>query len=262
MKKLSLALTIASIISGVSFADSNTVASANVLGYTKVIDPASNKYVLVAAPFNCGTGSVSTLKDIFGTNNLRQSFLSTRCDKVLIWNTVSQSYIQYVQKTNGNFYLFTNFTGNIVNPTVTRGQAMWIQAPSGTYAPNEKTVIISGNVPNDGSFSNAIVGNAGKPYSFIANPYPVEVELSSLINTNDGAKGSFLSTRADVVLVWDDSSQQYINYALKTPTNKWYVYTNWSASSAPSVIIKPGQGFWYQTTNAFTWIEAKSYTLE
>lgn len=268
MRKLSIALTIVAIISGVAFADTNTVASANVLGYTKVIDPASNKMVLVAAPFNCGTATVSTLKDIFGTNQLRQSSTASRCDQVLTWDVSAQKYVQYVQKTNGNFYYFTNFLGSSVNPSVTRGQALWIKAPSGTYAPSDKTVIVSGNVPNDGSYTNLIAGNSGKPMTFIANPYPVEKDLYDLINTNDGAIGSGTASRADKVMIWDDASQKYISFSLRTSVvtpavnNKWLYFTNFLATTPPVVKIRPGQGFWYQTSNAFTWVEKKTYTLE
>jgi len=267
MKKLSLALTIASIISGVSFADTNTVASANVLGYTKVINPASNKMVLISAPFNCGTGTVSTLLDIFGTNQLRRnnSFVG-RCDQVLLWDTAQQTYIQYVQKVTGGFYYYTNFSGAAVNPTVTRGQAIWIRSPA-NYSPSNITVIVSGNVPNDGAYTNPIVGRLA--LSFISNPYPVETDINSLINTNDGARGhaSFVN-RADRIKLWDDTSQDYIDLALKLSSsvpavnNKWLYYTNFSATTPPVIKVKPGQGFWYQATNAFTWVENKTYTLE
>jgi hypothetical protein len=262
MKKLSIAFIVALVFAGISFADSNTVASANVLGYTKVTDPASNKMTVVAAPFNCGTGTVMTLQDIFGTNQLRQGILPGRCDQVFVWDFSQQKYAQYVQKTNGMFYYYTNFGGSAVSPVITKGQAMWVKAPVTTYSPTEKTVIISGNVPVDGAYTNPIIGNSGAPLSFIANPYPVEMDINDLISTNDGAKGHFLPTKADRIMLWDNASQQYLNLALKTPTNKWFFYTNFSASSAPVFKIKPGHGFWYKTTNSFTWIESKTYVLE
>jgi hypothetical protein len=259
MKKLNIAFVVALVLAGISFADSNTVASANVLGYTKVINPASNKLALVAAPFNCGTGTVSTLVDIFGTNQLRQNALSTRCDLVILWDVNTQSYVRYGQKTNGLFYLNTAFSGSPTNPVVTRGQAMWLQAAPGTWAPTNKTIIISGNVPNDGSYTNYIVGNSGNPLTFIANPYPVEKDLYDLISTNDGAKGNALSTKADKAIVWSDEAQQYTYYALKLSANtnvnnKWLVNTSFAVTNPPVIKIKPGQGFWYQTTNAINWV--------
>ncbi len=243
-------------------AETNIVSSANVVGYIQVVDPASNRLALVSAPFNSGTGTVSTLLDVFGTNQLRQSAAAVRCDQVLTWDLAQQRYVQYVQKTNGFFYYYTNFSGTAVNPSITRGQALWIRAPSATYAPTEKTIYISGNVPSDGSYTNTVLGNSGNPMNFLANPYPVEMELSSLISTNDGAKGSAVASRADRVFLWDSVGQQYINLALRTPTNKWFYYTNFTATSAPDIRIQPGQGFWYRTTNSFTWIESKVYTLQ
>jgi hypothetical protein len=249
-------------------ADTNVVSSANVVGYIQVVDPASNRFVLISAPFNSGTGTVSTLLDVFGTNQLRQSNLSGRCDQVIMWDIAQQKYVSYAQKTNGLFYPILQFTGSSTNPTVTRGQALWILSPSATYAPTSRVIYLSGNVPNDGAYTNSIVGNSGNPLNFIANPYPVEIDINSLINTNDGAKGNTLAGRADKIILWDDALQQYINLALKTSAtvpavnNKWLYQTSFTATNAPVIKIQPGQGFWYQTTNAFTWIETKTYTLQ
>jgi hypothetical protein len=121
---------------------------------------------------------------------------------------------------------------------------------------------ISGNVPDDTSFTNSIVGNSGNPMNFIANPYPVAIDINDLINTNDGANGHTLLSRADRAFLWDGVAQQYVNLALKTPTNKWLYVTNFSAAVAPVIKIQPGQGFWYRTTNAFTWVETKTYNLQ
>jgi hypothetical protein len=269
MKKYIAAAVITGLIGTAALADSNSVASANVLGYTKIIDPASNKYVLISAPFNCGTGTVSTLLDIFGTNQLRRnnSFVA-RCDQVMLWNTVQQRYVAYVQKATGGFYYYTNFSGAAVNPTITRGQAMWIVSPLG-YSPSNITIFVSGNVPNDGSYTNSIVGSSALPFNFIANPYPVEMDINSLINTNDGARGnaSFVS-KADKIMLWNDAGQKYIELSLKLSAtvpavnNKWLYTTNFGSSvtSPPVIKVKLGQGFWYQTTNAFTWVEKLTYT--
>jgi hypothetical protein len=178
--------------------------------------------------------------------------------------------VQYAQKTNGLFYYTTNFgsAAQSVNPTVTRGQALWILSPSATYAPTDRVIYISGDVPRDGSYTNPIVGNSGNPLSFIANPYPVEMDINNLISTNDGANGNASSTRADKIRLWDNASQQYVNLALKLSTtvpavnNKWLFTTNFGSTvtNAPIIKVQPGQGFWYQTTNAFTWVEALTYT--
>jgi hypothetical protein len=242
-----------------------------VVGYIQVVDPASNRYVLVSAPFETGDQTTTTLLDVFGTNQLRQSNLAGRCDQVFTWDTAAQRYATYAQKTNGLFYSITNFgsTATSVNPTITRGQALWIMAPSATYAPTSKVIYISGNVPNDGAYTNSVVGNSGSPYNFIANPYPVAMDINSLISTNDGAKSGTIVSRADKIMLWDDAAQQYINLALKASTNsavnnKWLYQSNFGSAvtSAPQITVQPGQGFWYQTTNAFTWVESKVYVLE
>lgn len=262
MKKFLAAAAIASLIGGSSFAVTNVVSSANVVGYIKVTDPASNRLVLVSSPFETGTNTTASLVDIFGTNQLRQSFLAVRCDQIFTWDVVQQQYVQYAQKTNGLFYYATNFTGAAVNPTITRGQALWIRSPAASYAPTNIDIYISGDVPNDGSYTNPVVGNSGNPMNFLANPYPVEMDINSLINTNDGAIGSFLATKADKIFLWDDASQQYISLALKTPTNKWFYATNFTATTAPNITLQPGQGFWYRTTNSFNWVESQPYNLQ
>ncbi len=269
MKKIIFLITSALMLSGFSFADTSII---DVVGYIAVTSPASNKLALVSAPFNCGTGAVSTLSDVFGTNQLRQNVSLLKCDQVFLWDVVSQQYVRYAQKPTGMFYSSTNFGSSApsVNPSITRGQAMWIQSPTTTYSPTDKTVIISGRVPNDGSYTNQIVGNSGAPLNFIANPYPVEVDINSLINTNDGAIGNVSLLKADKIKLWSDVNQQYVQLALKLSStvpavnNKWLYQTNFGSSvtSAPIIMVKSGQGFWYQTTNAFSWIETKNYTLE
>jgi hypothetical protein len=272
MKRMVAILIAGAAFSAASYAQTNTVSSANVVGYIQVVDPASNRLVLISAPFETGTGTVSTLLDIFGTNQLRQSSILARCDRVSTWDVVQQKYVAFAQKTNGLFYSTTNFglTAQSVNPSVARGQALWIQSPSATYAPTNRVIYISGDVPNDNAYTNPVVGNSGSPLNFIANPYPVEMDINSLISTNDGAKGNSILARADKLIIWDNVAQQYIRFALKLSStipevnNKWLYATNFGSSvtSAPSIKINPGQGFWYQTTNAFNWVETKTYTLE
>ncbi len=272
MKTIRLIALLTIAATCVASAATNVVRSANVVGYIQVVDPASNRYVLISAPFNSGTGTVSTLADIFGTNQLRRAAFAVQCDQVIMWDTIQQKYVRYAQKTNGNFYYTTNFgsSAQSVNPTVTRGQALWLLAPSATYAPTSRVIYISGNVPDDSSYTNSVVGNSGKPLNFMANPYPVEMDINSLINTNDGANGSSFAASADKIKLWNDETQQYVNLALKlnasvpSVNNKWLFATNFGSTvtSAPSIMVKPGQGFWYQTTNAFTWVEAKTYNLQ
>jgi hypothetical protein len=269
MKTVRLITLLAVAAACMAQAETNVVSSANVVGYIQVVDPASNKLVLVSAPLHSGTGTVSTLLDIFGTNQLRQGSIVSRCDRVTAWDVALQQYVSFAQKTNGLFYSTTNFgsAAPSVNPTVTRSQALWILAPAPAYAGTNKIINISGDVPDDGAYTNSIVGNSGNPLNFTANPYPVEMDINSLISTNDGARGNSISTRADKLILWDDAGQQYIRLALKLSTNpavnnKWLFTTNFGSTvtSAPVIMIQPGQGFWYQTTNAFTWIETLTYT--
>jgi hypothetical protein len=269
MKTVRLITLLAVAAACMAQAETNVVSSANVVGYIQVVDPASNRYVLISAPLNSGTGTVSTLQDIFGTNQLRQSAALTRCDQVIAWDVAQQKYVSFAQKTNGLFYSTTNFgpSAQSVNPTVTRSQALWILAPAPAYAGTNKIIYISGDVPKDGAYTNSIVGNSGNPYNFIANPYPVEMDVNSLISTNDGAKGNAALSRADKLVLWNDPAQQYTGLALKLSTNpavnnKWLFTTNFgpSVTNAPVIMVQPGQGFWYQTTNAFTWVESLTYT--
>jgi len=267
MKKSMVALLLSGIISGAASAQS--VSSANVVGYIQVTSPSSNRFSLISAPFNSGNeNSGLTLIDVFGTNQLRQSSLAVRCDKIITWDVGEQRYVQYAQKPDGLFYSTANFTGAPTNPVVKRGQALWILAPSATYAPVEKSLYISGDVPNDEFYDISIVGNSGAPFSFIANPYPVEMSIHSLINTNHGANANALAVRADKVRLWDDASQQYVYLALKASTtvpavnNKWLYASSFTATEAPEIMVKPGQGFWYQTTNAFNWVMERPYSLD
>lgn len=246
------------LTSGLAHAQTTNVASVNAVGYVRVEIPPAGGYTLAGVNFVKVGGGDLTMLDVFGTNQLAQSFLQARCDKVLMWSPESQSYETYVQKSTDNqFYYYTNWTGSAVNPTILPGAAMWLQSPS--IAIETNVLYIMGEVPSDGAYTNQIAGDVGKPYNFVANPYPVSMALDELINTNNGAVGSFLQARADQVLIWDSESQSYVNLVLKTPANQWFFFTNWTGSAAGTV-IQPGQGFWYQGNTNFEWMVSKPYS--
>ncbi len=265
MKKIvATSLSILALI-GYSYCQTtNEVSSVNAVGYMKIVVPAKPGLCLGGVNLIAvnGTDHIG-LKEFFGTNQLRQSVNAGSGDAIKLWDSASQTYISYQQKTNASgvvdFYNLSNWLGEPTNPIVSNGTAYWIK--SMTTA--QKEIFVMGGVPVDESVNNTISTGSGRPLNFIANPYPVKVLLDDLINTNDGAKASSSLGSADWIKMWDQSSQLYVNYGLRsngTEAAYWSRMTNdWSPKS--NVWLEAGQGVWYTSRKAtpILWTENKPY---
>lgn len=264
MKKLSLIVAGLSVLAGVAVQAANTnVTSVNAVGYVNVTLPASNKFIMVASNFEPISGATArTVLDIFGANSgLRQSTVPTKVDRVYIWSVPNQKYVVVGQKTNGLFYLTSNWAGAATNPVVPLGYGFFIQSPTAVNgATNDTTLTFAGQVPAVMVNPISIVGTPStSPFQMLANPYPVSMTIDALINTNSGAKGAASPNSCDRVYLWDTASQKYITLGLKTPTNRWWNTSNWATTNMPVYSVDPGQGFWYQGKTNFTWNAQKPY---
>ncbi len=264
MKKMIIGICVMLLVASFAQAQTTQVLSRNAVGYVKVIIPASNKFNMVTANFFAIGQTNMTFTQLFGVGQLRATNLSTRCDVVYTWDRVGQIYQRYAQWTNGLFYFVTNFgSGRTpVNPIVAPGQALWVQSPSGVFGGTSNDLYFMGEVPSVANFTNLFnpePWSGTPPFFFVANPYPTAVNVNDLINTNDGAVASTLSTRADKLYMWDMAGQRYIILALKAVTNKWFLSTNFNAA-APTFVLEPGQGCWYQARTNFNWRESRPYT--
>lgn len=255
MKKTTLALgsLLALGLVANTFAETTNVYSRNAVGYVNVSIPGSGQFNLLTVSLQGVTSTGMTFHELFGTNQLTQSPLILLCDIVYLWDKTTQSYLQYAQKVDGQFYSTDNWFGSPTNPVVNPGTALWIQSAGGQ---SDKTLSMVGSVPSTNQFTLPV---AGSGFSLMGNPYPVSTPLDSFINTSDGATGSPLTLFADRVYMWDVVLQEYVQLGLK-PDNKWYYTDDWLGTAA-DYVIKPGEGFWYEAKNAFTVTETKPYSF-
>jgi len=142
------------------------------------------------------------------------------------WNRANQAY--FSENYIGGFGWFPGT--NVLE----RGNGFWLKIPSGA-ASNSYDIYLMGEVPSETNLDNIVDGITLSGY-----PYPV----STLWTNTDLAKSAAVG---DKLYYWD-GSYKTINYI---DGFGWF----------PSdVVIEPGMGFWYLTTNASLWQETKPYT--
>jgi len=257
MKKLVTIVAIAAAAATLAQAQTNQVLSRNAVGYVKIHIPPAGGFNLVCLNFNAIGGTNTTLNDILATQ-LRKGALVGQADKVYIYDPNLLTYVQYACRlADTQFHNALNFNGPATNPILRSGQAFWIASASGATTGSD--VYIMGEVPDFPSNLVAIAGSSGGTIQQIGNPYPVDMNVNALINTNDGARSGALIGQADRLYVWDESITNYIQLALRTADNQWHYSTNFNGA-APTVILAPGDGAWYQAKTNFIWAETKPYT--
>ena len=262
MKKLVVtSLSILALL-GHSYGQTNEVSSVNAVGYMKLQLPAGGNLYMGGVNLKAVNGADHIgVRELFGTNQLKRDDSRTRCDLVYIWEGTKYSTIG--QKADTYFYdastAATWGSNNVINPLLANGTAFWVKPQGSEIA---KTIYIMGGVPTDPLVTNSIAGNgtATRPLNFMANPFPVSVDITNLIVSADGAVADDSVSRCDWIQLW--SGAGYIKLGLKAD-NKWYqiVGSAFVAGPATNNTIEPGKGFWYQTKGTgFQWVEAKPYT--
>jgi hypothetical protein len=221
---------------------------------------ASSKFNLVSVNFK-GIGETNnTIQAILG-DQLIAAASPALAERVHIYDRDALQYVQYARKlSDGLFYFATNFfAGSPVNPTIPNGTAFWLQ--SAGSAPTTHQIFVMGEVPETLTNGYNLVGQGGGFLQQIGNPFPVDIDLNTFINTNDGARGSSISPAlADRLFIWDQSISNYLQYSLRGDSNKWFFATNFFNAPAPVATLRPGVGAWYRGLTNFTWNEPKPYT--
>jgi len=277
MKK-TLIIAAAALVSASAF--SQTVSSANVVGYIQSTTPAAGSYDIVSLGI-LGTNDTVDIQQAVanqGVLNSGGSILGNAAgalaavDKLLVWT--GSGYNTYgLYAGASNFWMISTSLGWSKSAsalpssaTITRGQGVWFQTGTGGISTNLMT---AGEVPNDGTYDVNL--NAG--FSLIAYPYSATINLTNLVVNNATASGSILGNAAgaialaDKIYVWSGSG--YNTYGLYAgASNFWMVSTSlgWSksASAAPSAAnIDLGKGIWYESVDGAKTIGfTQNYTID
>ena len=237
-----------SLLAGVSLGAAvawaqTTVYSANVVGFVSVVVPKAGGMVLAGYNFKPAGGSLATLKEVFGTNQLVQATVPTKATRICIWNTSSSTYDIVFQKKDGEFY---KDTGTLfTNAVLKSGDGFWIQSHS--TSTNDLTLSLAGEVLSTNQVSR--ITPAG--LMIIGNPYAADLDLNStnLTWVADGAKAATIPPKADVVYIW--TGTQYNSFFLKSSDGKWHDVVS-PFNLATNAVIPVGGAAWYSAKGTFT----------
>lgn len=168
MKKYIAAAVIAGLIGAAAFADTNTVASANVLGYNRITTP-SNQLILVALDFNTTN---NTINGLFGS-------LPTGT-QVSLWDSspapTGQKWVVFGKLRTGWSPSGTNVIGI--------GSGVFLKVPAVT------NIYLSGDVPTNAAATLVTASNLLKILSY---PYPVDMTLTNTALAKGASVGEQIS---------------------------------------------------------------------
>lgn len=245
------------LIAGVAvFATShatNTVSSANIVGYVKRDIP-PGQYTLLGVNFGNGA---QTLVDVLGTNQLRSSADFATADRVMLFDKVSATYKRYALKSPQNLFYPCNtvmewYTGTATNPVIPAGTGMWIIPASGVSTTN--TIYMSGDVVTAPTSVVSIV----EGYQLVSYPFSSDMTLGS-ISTSNLTKSADFAT-ADRIIVWENNT--YKRYGLKND-GKWYpcnTVAEWyTAPAETNRVLGLGEGFWLISQGAKSYVVPSPY---
>jgi hypothetical protein len=264
MKKM-LAILIAGVaVTAVSYAATNVVTSANIVGYVQTQSPANNGFKMIAAlPFDATQDTVSIQDFIANKGVLTASTNLASADKILIFDGVYSIFGLYAGATS-NYWMKSGFAWTI--PTfpktpatnrLARGSAVWIQAGAGAPSTN---VTMSGDVYMDNTFTV----NVSAGFNMIAYPYCSSIKLTDLVISNATASTNLDS--ADKIMIFDGVYSTYGLYA-GAGSNYWMKSgAAWIVPAFPKTAatneINFGSGFWFRTGTSKTIGFTKNYTIQ
>ena len=247
----------------------NEVLSKNAVGYVKLQVQPGAKFTLIGDTFrNFDPGTPRTFSNIFTLGNgLVAAAVPANADSIIVWDSVGQKYTTYGMKTDGKVYNKANWGGVASNLVVSPDQSLFIQTRASSVNPTN--MFIMGEVPGQTGVTMQVTGSLGsRPFSFLSNPYPVEVALNELINTKDGAIATTVPSTCDTINLWDEDTQSYIGLGLRlngggTGTNEWRLKSSFGVSPVTPYKVGPGKGFIYQrasTAGAFSFSVKRPYS--
>lgn len=165
MKILRITCLLLPLLFPAAWADSNTVASANILGYTKITIP-SNQLVLISTRF---INSSNTVNGLFGS--------LPNGSAVYFWDTASQVYSSAMKTRSGWGAFGTN--------TIDRGAGVFLALPANT----QTNVILSGTVPTDNTAAVYVVNGL----ALVSYPYPSATAFTNTTLAISAASGDSVS---------------------------------------------------------------------
>jgi len=251
MKK-TLLIAAAALISASAFAVSNTVTSANIVGYTKVELAPGSGYKMLTCNFK--TADTNTLLSVFGTDMLTQNANYLNCDRVYLYDSGTQTYQAWAQYSDGVFYKANTATewnaGISGNPEIPVGTGFFLSPGNAS-----NTLIFAGDVVMDATNPVEIV----EGYQILGFPYSAGEAIQDTTLFTDGAAAAANYLSCDRIFTYADGVYQA--YAIYTD-GVWYKAndaTEWNQGVAATADIDLSKGFFYNAQTAMTWNQTNIY---
>ncbi len=211
----------AALVACAAVVTAQTVTSVNIVGYNK--DVSAVGLHISAVQFNNATNTPST---VYGDSLSLGS-------KVYLFNGVNYDTSTYASIFVPGQGLATQWSADL---DLGDGQGHWVEVST------EAETIISGEVPLDAAITNQI--DAG--LSLVAYPYPVERVITGL---------GFVPASGDKIYVfngvnYDTSTYASIFVPIMGMVMKW---------SDETLSVAVGEGFWYETEVAQSWVVNKPF---
>lgn len=261
MKKAWMVALVLGVASTVAMAQTD-VMSVNVVGFTKVNVLPGGKFNLFSTPFDSIDQADANLLGVFGTNSLTKlppfSLPPPFADVVSLFDPSVPEWKFYYQGTDNMFYDVDAWpAGSPTNPPLAPGEGFLLQSSVGSTTTN--TIALMGEVVSVATQTLAMVtGFQVCGYPFSSDIDIQNTSFASMPGATKLADPMLPPPLADVISVMD-ASGNYVNYYLNTD-GKWYDVSAWPAGTpVTDVVLRLGQGFWYNAIGSFSWVETNKY---
>ena len=228
MKRILVVVLALAFIGGIAFGDpTNQVLSKNAVGYVKVTIP-KGSLMMIQTPFENLTGEAGFSIGALLGSNLPNATIA------YFWHTGLQQYRseQY----------FTSLTRWMPGTNIfDRGQGMFVKIPSSATL-DSYDVFLMGEVPDEVVAPTTDVAIV-KGLQMIGYMYPTEILLTNSVLRSIAKNG-------DILYYWK-TNQQWGSEQYFASLGRWMPGT---------LVLQPGQAYYYKTTNVTVWSEAKPYT--
>ncbi len=225
-----------------------TVTGQNWVGYVKLPTPPAGDITLLGVNFE-GVGSTNgggvALNELFNTEALIGGGREVARDQVYIWDTVELKYNDY-SYNEGDFY---NNAGEVENPLVYPGQAIWFRsAPS---AELDRDLYSLGQV----NLSDTTPIFLAEGLNLLSSPYPAPMDFSAIDWIDQGATAVSRRVSSDQVHVFHEGA--YHDYYLR-PDGTWED----EHGNPVEIVVEPGVAVWYRAASSYTHSFSRPFKIE
>ena len=240
MKKLMTAVAVCAVA---GLALSQSVTSANIVGYKSDVSVIANYYTMLGTPFVPVGGTPTPIGSIFTSNtSFTANETLSSADSILVWN--GTTYVSYFYSsdagTPGAWVKDDAFTPT--TDTIPVGGAFWFNRIGSAL----HGLTIAGQVVT----TNVSVAVKANYFTMVGNPFAAAIPISS-ISAPDLTANETLSS-ADSILIWNGTT--YVSYFYSSDAGTPGAWVKDDAFTPTADVIPSAGAFWFNRIGAATTI--------